>query len=90
MIKAGDDIVRLYTLDGKKCNVSGERIRQWRIKAGITQEELAIRMQLNGLQMEQMAISRIETGKRLVADFELIIFANVLGVTLEWLTSIEE
>lgn len=82
--------MRLYTLDGEKCNISGERIRQWRLKAGITQEELAIRMQLNGLQMGQMAISRIETGKRLVADFELTIFASVLGVSLEWLTSIEE
>ena len=82
--------MRLYTLDGEKCNISGERIRQWRVKAGITQEELAIRMQLNGLQMGQMAISRIETGKRLVADFELTIFARVLGVTLEWLTTIEE
>ena len=82
--------MRLYTLDGEKCNISGERIRQWRVKAGITQEELAIQMQLNGLQMGQMAISRIETGERLVADFELTIFARVLGVTLEWLTSIEE
>ena len=34
-------------------------------------------MQLSGLQMGQMAISRIETGKRLVADFELKIFGNV-------------
>lgn len=77
--------MRLYTLDGESCNISGERIRQWRLGAGITQEELAIKMQLNGLQMGQMAISRIETGKRLVADFELKIFARVLGVTLEWL-----
>lgn len=63
--------MRLYTLDGKKCNISGERIRQWRLNAGLTQEELAIKMQLSGLQMGQMAISRIETGKRLVADFDL-------------------
>ena len=60
--------MRLYTLDGKKCNISGERIRQWRLNAGLTQEELAIKMQLSGLQMGQMAISRIETGKRLVAE----------------------
>lgn len=77
--------MRLYTLDGKKCNISGERIRQWRLNAGLTQEELAIKMQLSGLQMGQMAISRIETGKRLVADFELKIFAHALGVTMECL-----
>lgn len=90
--------MRLYTLDGKKCNISGERIRQWRLNAGLTQEELAIKMQLSGLQMVQlsglqmgqMAISRIETGKRLVADFELKIFAHALGVTMEWLTTENE
>ena len=43
--------MRLYTLDGENCNISGDQIRQWRLSAGITQEELAIRMQLNGLQM---------------------------------------
>jgi DNA-binding helix-turn-helix protein len=47
-------------------------------------------MQLSGLQMGQMAISRIETGKRLVADFELKIFAHALGVTMEWLTTENE
>lgn len=82
--------MRLYIPDGKKCNISGDRIRQWRMDAGLTQEELAIRMQLNGLQMGQMAISRIETGKRLVADFELVIFSRVLGVSMEWLTGEDE
>ena len=32
------------------------------------------------------AISRIETGDRFVTDYELAIFARVLGVSLEWLT----
>lgn len=82
--------MRLYTPDGKKCNISGDRIRRWRMDAGLTQDELAIRMQLNGLQMGQMAISRIETGKRLVADFELVIFSRVLGVSMEWLTGEDE
>ena len=80
--------MRLYTLDGNRCNISGERIRQWRLGAGLTQEELAIKMQLNGLQMGQMAISRIETGKRLVADFELVIFSRVLSVSMEWFRAV--
>lgn len=32
------------------------------------------------------AISRIETGDRFVTDYELAIFARILGVSLEWLT----
>ena len=80
----GDARVRLYTLDGK-CNISGPRIREARVEAGMSQEELAVRMQLAGLQMGQMAVSRIETGKRLVPDFELPLLAAALGVTTDWL-----
>ena len=76
--------MRLYTLDGK-CNISGPRIREARVKAGMSQEELAVRMQLDGLQMGQMAVSRIETWKRLVPDFELPLLAAALGVTTDWL-----
>ena len=56
--------MRLYTLDGK-CNISGERIKSARAKAKLTQDQLAARLQVAGLQMGQMAISRIESGKRL-------------------------
>lgn len=76
--------MRLYTLDGK-CNISGERVREIRMKRGLTQEALATKLQLAGLQMGQMAVSRIETGKRLVPDFELPIIAEVLEVTTDWL-----
>ena len=40
--------------------------------------------------MGQMAISRIETGKRLVPDFELPILADALGVTTDWLLGKED
>ena len=59
--------MRLYTLDGK-CNISGERIKSARTKAKLTQDQLAARLQVAGLQMGQMAISRIESGKRLVVS----------------------
>jgi len=85
MIRAEvSEAVRLYTLDDK-CNISGERIREARTKAQMSQEQLAVKLQLAGLQMGQMAVSRIETGKRLVPDFELPIIADVLGVTTDWL-----
>jgi len=40
---------------------------------------------LAGLQLGQMAVSRIETGKRVVPDFELPILAEVLRVSTDWL-----
>lgn len=80
--------MRIYTLDGK-CNLSGERVREARQGAGISQEQLAARLQLKGLQVGQMAISRIETGKRIVPDFELPMLASALGVSTDWLLGIE-
>lgn len=45
----------------------------------------AAKLQLAGLQLGQMAVSRIETGKRVVPDFELPILAEVLRVSTDWL-----
>jgi len=43
-----------------------------------------------GLQLGQMAISRIETGKRIVPDFELPLLARALNVKVSWLLGLEE
>ena len=50
---------------------------------GLSQEQLAARVQLLGLQLQQKAISRIETGERVVADYELVVLAEALGVSVE-------
>ena len=76
--------MRLYT-PGDRFNLCGERVRDARVKAGWSQEQLAAKLQLAGLQLGQMAVIRIETGKRVVPDFELPIIAEVLGVTTDWL-----
>lgn len=68
--------MRLYTLDGR-FNLCGKRVREARIKAGMSQDTLAAKLQLAGLQIGQMAVSRIETGKRVVPDFELPVIAGV-------------
>ena len=52
-------------------NVSGERVRQTRTERKITQAELAARVQCEGVALEQDAISRIESGQRMVQDYEL-------------------
>lgn len=76
--------MRIYT-PGNQCNISGTHIRAARKRANLSQSMLAARLQVRGLQMEQMAISRIETGQRIVADFELPIIADALEVTVNWL-----
>ena len=72
--------MKLYKSDDGKCNISGCQIRHLREQAGMSQEQLAARIQLEGLNLNQKAISRIETGIRVVPDFELIYFSKIFQV----------
>lgn len=54
-------------------------------RAGLSQERLAYKIQIAGLDITQKAISRIETGDRIVADYELEYLADALGVTIYYL-----
>lgn len=77
--------MRIYDYEGQK-NISGDRIHQSRTTQRISQAELAAKMQVKGVLIEREAISKIETGDRFVTDYELMMFAEVLGVTMDWLT----
>ena len=52
--------MKLYKYKDGKCNVSGSRIRDLRELANLSQEQLAAKIQLEGLNLNQKAISRIE------------------------------
>lgn len=80
--------MRVYEYEGKR-NISGERIHQRRTMLRLSQADLAARMQVRGVTIEREAISKIETGDRFVTDYEFIIFAEVLGVSMEWLAGKE-
>lgn len=82
--------MKIINLDGRR-NVSGERVRQMRTtKKRMTQADLAAKVQTTGVILEQDAISRIESGSRMVQDYELRALAEVLGVTSDWLMDEEE
>lgn len=81
--------MKIYDYDGKK-NISGDRIRQARVVQRMWQEDLAAKLQIAGVNMERDSISRIEIGTRFVSDFELKVFAKVLGVSVLWLLDMEE
>ena len=51
--------------------------------ARLSQEELAAKVQLAGLDLTQKAVSRIETGDRVVADYELLYLAQALQVSVQ-------
>jgi transcriptional regulator with XRE-family HTH domain len=57
-------------------------IRRLRKAQKMSQEILAGKLQVAGLNLNQKSISRIETGKRVVPDYELIYFSEVLNVPI--------
>lgn len=64
-------------------NISGTNIMKLRVKLGISQRELADRLQLNGLDVDKNAIQRIEAGKRFVTDIELLAFSEYFSTTAD-------
>ncbi len=81
--------MKIYDFHGKK-NVSGDRIREARLKRRLTQEDLAAKLQIEGVIMERDSVSRMEIGTRFVTDYELMVLSKVLGVSLQWLVGLEE
>ena len=74
--------MKIYDYNGK-ANIIGKRILELRKKQKLSQEELAAQMQLNNIEISQKVISRIEKQERFVTDYELLMFARVLGVNIE-------
>lgn len=81
--------MKIYDYNGKS-NISGERIRRRRLELGLSQSELAARLQLQNVMLDQKAVSRAEQGERFVADFELLTFSRALNQSVEALLGLEE
>ena len=76
--------MKAIDFEGKR-NISGERVRMRRLSMCLPQAALALKVQTEGVILEQDAISRIELGSRMVQDYELWALAEVLGVSSGWL-----
>lgn len=64
-------------------NICGKNISSLRKALGISQRELADKLQLIGLEIDKNAIQRIESGKRFVTDIELTAFSRVFGLSVD-------
>lgn len=76
--------MRRFQFEGKN-NVSGDRIRELRLRARLSQAALAAKMQTEGAVIEQDSVSQIETGSRLVTDYELLVLTRIFNTTADWL-----
>lgn len=73
-----------FLIEGNLC---GERVRLARAlqKPPMEQKDLARKINLMGMEITPLIISRIENNTRHVCDGELLMLAKALGVSMEWL-----
>ncbi len=76
---------------GEHKNIIGKQLYKIRREKKVSQTELAARMQVMNVNMDQQMISKIEKNQRQVTDYEFVCFCKSLGVTYaEMLKDIEE
>lgn len=81
--------MKIYDYNGKK-NIAGSRIRQARRQLKLSQQDLAAKMQVEGVIIERDSISRIEIGTRFIPDYEIPLFAKLLHVSADWLLGLTD
>ena len=64
-------------------NISGNKLKELRKKNKMSQQNLAKKLQLEGIDLTSKEISKIETNNRLVQDFELFAFAKIFKVSAD-------
>ena len=74
--------MKIYNYNGR-ANICGTQIRILRKQTKLSQEDLAARLQVAGVDLDQKAISRIECEKRFLADFELREIARILQISMD-------
>lgn len=67
-------------------NIISEKLTLLREKRHLSQQELANKMQIMGVSIDQQAISKIELDKRIVTDYELMCLCKILDVSADDLT----
>ena len=78
--------MKIHWYNGSK-NIIGSRVKEARQNSNpvITQQDLSARLEIMGYNLDRVSISKIESGKRFVPDYEVVAIANALNVSLIWL-----
>ena len=76
-----------YNCHGMARNIVGLKVRLARklSQPPLTQGELAARLQVLGLGVDQSSVSKIEQGLRPVSDVEVLVLSKALKVMVGWL-----
>ena len=72
-------------IDPENVNIIGARIKEARIKAGMSQKQLSEKLELVAVYTCRGSVSRIENGRRAVTDIEIDAISKILNVSLDYL-----
>ena len=67
----------------------GNNIRKLRERAGLTQEQVAARLQINGCDITRSAIAKIEVGQRHLYPDETMLLKEILSATYDEIFTVE-
>jgi len=74
--------MKQITFNGNK-NISSQIIETHRKKGKLSQNELATKMQLMNINIDQQMISKIEKNQRQITDYEFAGFCKCLNISLD-------
>ena len=80
--------MKIYDFNGNK-NICGSRVKEARKRLNLSQENLAAKLQLEGVIIERDSVSRMEIGTRFVADYEIVALSKILKVSPAYLLGLE-
>lgn len=66
-----------------RLNVTSKKIKELRIKNNLSLSELSTKLALMGIDISKPSLHKLETGKRILKDFELCGLAQVFHVSME-------
>ena len=69
-------------IDGQEKNMVGSRVKELRVKKGLSQQALSDKLETLAIYICRGSISRIEDKQRTVTDIELFGLAEILGVPI--------
>ena len=64
-------------------NISGIKLKELRINSKMSQKQVAEKLELEGIDLTEKEISKIEHNNRLVHDFELFAFAKIFNISAD-------
>ncbi len=70
-------------------NIIGARVEAKRKELGMKQKDFLAQLQVAGMDINASGLSKLEGQIRSVLDYELVIIAKVLNVSLEWLLDLK-